>query len=209
MTATHDYISEQPQKWDSPDGRSPLSSFTRLIHPVSEELLDYIDANCFSCSVGRGRFLLKAGEICQHVYFIRKGVLRAYVREGSKEITTWITPENEMITSIRSFFDLRIPSRENIQALEDSELVGASYEQLQYLYDHFLEMNVVGRKLLERYYRDAEERAFICRLTRAVSKYEHFLATKGELANRVPLKYIASYLGMTLETLSRVRKKFR
>jgi hypothetical protein len=78
---------------------------------------------------------------------------------------------------------------------------------LDKLYVQFPEFNIVTRKLLQKYYKDAEGRAFIARLTNAENKYEQFLIRYSHLANRVPLKYIASFLGMTLETLSRVRKR--
>jgi CRP-like cAMP-binding protein len=66
----------------------------------------------------------------------------------------------------------------------------------------------LARKIFQRYYADAEKRAFIARLTKAENKYRYFLLRHRDLANRIPLKYIASYLGVTLETLSRIRKKF-
>lgn len=187
-------------------GESTLACFVKKIYPVSEEAINYINQHSFVKEVERNDFLLKAGEVCQHLYFIRKGVIRAYIKEGKKDITTWITTENEIVTSIRGF-DLQQPSLENMQAVEDCDLVGIDHSALQYLYEHYLEMNIVGRKLLEQYYRDAEERAYICRIPNAGKRYEHFLKTKGELANRIPLKYIASYLGMTIETMSRIRGK--
>ncbi len=104
-----------------------------------------------------------------------------------------MTAENEMVTSIRGL-SLQEPSLENIQAIEECDLVVADYTALQHLYENFLEMNIVGRKLLEQYYKDAEERAFICRIPNASKRYRHFIDTKGSLANRIPLKYIASYL---------------
>lgn len=197
------------KKWNREVGRSPLAFFVNHIHPVRSALLDYIDDHCFTCTIRKGKLLLKAGEFCQQLYLVRQGVLRAYIKEDSKEITTWITAEDEMVTSIRSLFDPEQPSLENIQAIEDCELVGTQHESLQYAYEHYIEMNIVGRKLLERYYCDAEERAYISRLNRAEAKYRHFMITKGRLVNRIPLKYIASYLGMTLETLSRIRSKMR
>jgi CRP-like cAMP-binding protein len=154
--------------------------------------------------VTKGSFLLKTDEICNHIYFIRKGVIRGYIKDGTKEVTTWMTAENEMVTSIRGL-SRQEPSLENIQAIEECDLVVADYGALEYLYTNFIEMNIVGRKLLEQYYKDAEERAYICRIPNASKRYRYFLDTKGELANRIPLKYIASYLGMTIETMSRIR----
>jgi len=185
---------------------SPFSTFVKNIYPVNNAAIEFINQKSFPYHVSKGELLVCSGSFCSHLYLIRKGILRSYVKEGIKEITTWITGEHELITCITSF-GLHQPARENIQALEDCELIALSYEDLQYLYDHFPEANIVGRKILERYYRDAEERAFIARLTEATSKYKHFIATKSDLLNRVPLKFIASYLGMTLETLSRIRSK--
>jgi CRP-like cAMP-binding protein len=185
---------------------SPFTFFVKKIYPVSSGTQEYLNQKTFSYHISKGEYLVTSGNMCTNLYLIRKGVLRSYVKEGIKEITTWITGEQELVTCITSFGLLQ-PARENIQALEDCELTGLSYEDLQYLYDHFPESNIVGRKILEKYYRDAEERAFIARLTEATSKYKHFIATKSDLLNRVPLKFIASYLGMTLETLSRIRSK--
>jgi CRP-like cAMP-binding protein len=198
---------KQPKElWEKEGGLSPLAAFVNYIHPVSSEVTRYINQHSIPKQVERGEYLLKTGEICRHIYFIRKGAIRGFIKEGAKEVTTWITAENEMVTSIRGL-SLQEPSLENIQAIEHCDLVAAPFESLQYLYEHHIEMNIVGRKLLEQYYRDAEERAFISRIPNAGKRYQHFLETKSNLANRIPLKYIASYLGMTIETLSRIRSK--
>jgi len=193
-------------QWQKEGGQSPLAVFVNHVHPISDEAVRYINQHSFSQQVDRGSYLLRAGEICKHLYFIRKGALRGYIKDGSKEITTWITAENEMVSSIRGL-SLQEASLENIQAIEHCDLIVATYDSLQYLYDHYPEANIVGRKLLEQYYRDAEERAFISRIPNAAKRYRHFLETKSNLSNRIPLKYIASYLGMTIETLSRIRSK--
>ena len=195
---------EPAEQWKKEGGQSPLAAFVNYIHPVSEAATKYINQHSFPLQVSRGEYLLRAGELCKHIYFIRKGVIRGYVKEGTKEVTTWITAENEMVSSIRGL-SLQEPSLENIQAIEHCDLVVAAYESLQYLYENYIELNIVGRKLLEQYYRDAEERAYISRIPNAAKRYRHFLETKSNLANRIPLKYIASYLGMTIETLSRIR----
>ena len=96
---------------------------------------------------------------------------------------------------------------ENMQAIENCELLALTWSDFQNLYIRFPEFNTVARKLLQKYYQDAEGRAFIARITNAENKYRLFLTSYGHLANRIPLKYIASFLGITLETLSRVRKK--
>jgi len=187
-------------------GNSPLAAFVHSVYPVSDQVIHYINTHSVAKHAGRGDHLLKAGDVCKHLYFIQKGVIRGYVKDGSKEITTWISTENEMVTSIRGLH-IQQPSVENIQAIESCELVAIPMDALHYLYDHFVEMNIVARRILEQYYGNAEDRAFISRIPNASKRYYHFLETQSNLANRISLKYIASYLGMTIETLSRIRGK--
>ena len=177
------------------------------LHPLSPEAQAYLRDHVDFCSVPKRKLLLKEGTVCLHIYFVLKGALRGFVREGSKDITTWIVIENEIVSSILSL-DQQVKSVENIQALEKCELLSLTLAELEVMYEEFPEMNVLARKILQRYYADAEQRAYIARLTKAENKYHQFLARHQALVNRIPLKYIASYLGVTLETLSRIRKKY-
>ncbi len=186
---------------------TPLLNTLGYLHPVSSGVETFLQEHVTRCSVRKRKLILKEGAICDQIYFVVKGAVRGFIREGQKDITTWIVVENELVTSIFSLNN-PAPSSEHIQALENCELLALSYDRLNELYDLYPEFNLIARKLLQLYYGDAEKRAFIARLTKAENKYRHFLMMHPPLANRIPLKYIASYLGMTLETLSRVRKKF-
>ena len=182
----------------------PVLQMVHYFYPISKAVESYIIKNTFPHFVKRGKTLINQGEICEHIYFIKKGAMRGFIKEEKKNITTWITLENEMVTAITSF-NLQKPSLENIQAIEDTELFAMSFQALQNLYTKFPEYNIVGRKGYEKYYYDAEIRALIARISKAEKKYDYFLNAHPHLANRVPLKYIASYLGISLETLSRIR----
>lgn len=195
----------QTNKNTSPDISSVIDTLN-YFYPISDGIKDYFRKHSYSCSFRKGKLLLKAGEICEHIYFIKKGAVRGFIQEGTKDITTWITAENEVVSSISSL-DAREPAQENMQAIENCELLALTYADFQELYIKFPEFNILARKLLQKYYKDAEGRAFIARVTNAEKKYQMFLIRYGHLANRIPLKYIASFLGITLETLSRVRKK--
>jgi CRP-like cAMP-binding protein len=199
------YKRVQANKNTPPDISSVIDTLN-YFYPLSEGVKDYFRKHSYPCSFRKGKLLLKAGEICEHIYFIKEGAVRGFIKDGTKDITTWITAENEVVSSISSL-DMKEPALENMQAIENCELLALTYDDFQDLYIKFPEFNIVARKLLQKYYKDAEGRAFIARATNAEKKYRLFLTRYGHLANRIPLKYIASFLGITLETLSRVRKK--
>jgi CRP-like cAMP-binding protein len=194
-------------KHPEPAATALLLTALNQLYPLSPEAEQYLRDHVASCTVAKRKLLLKEGMSCENIYFIMKGALRGYIREGSKDITTWITVENELVSSILSL-DERIKAIENIQALEKCELLSLTLAELEIMYERFPETNILARKILQRYYADAEQRAFIARLTKAENKYRYFLKRHQVLSNRIPLKYVASYLGVTLETLSRIRKKF-
>jgi CRP-like cAMP-binding protein len=196
---------DQINKNNPPDISSVITTLD-YFYPLSDGIKNYLRKHSYTVSFRKGKLLLKAGEICEHIYFIKKGVVRGFIKEGKKDITTWITAENEVVSSI-SALDAREPALENIQAIENCELLALTFDDFQDLYIKFPEFNIVARKVLQKYYQDAEGRAFIARLTNAENKYRLFITRYGHLANRIPLKYIASFLGITLETLSRGRKK--
>ncbi len=186
---------------------SPLVATLNYFHPLSLPVINYLASNVSKKYYNKGDLLLKAGNICEEVYFIEEGLIRGYINDNGRDITTWISCEQELVTSIYSL-DLNVPALENIQAIEDCKLLCMSTSALKELYIIHPEFNIVVRKLLQRYYRDAEARAFITRIAKAEDKYEHFLNIYNHLANRVLLKYIASFLGITVETLSRIRSKY-
>jgi CRP-like cAMP-binding protein len=184
----------------------PLLNLFNALHPIGKRVGIYLQKNIYCCAVKKGDFLVKAGEVCDSIYFIRKGVLRGFITEDDKDITTWLTIENEVVATITGFL-LQKPTMENIQAIEDCELLAIRWEDLDRLYIKYPSFNIVGRKLTEQYYMYAENRAYITRLHDAEKKYEILMQLYAHLLNRIPLKYIASFLGITIETLSRVRAR--
>lgn len=157
-------------------------------------------------SYKRGKFLVREGEICDKMYYIKKGATRSYIKHNKQEITTYISVENEFETSVSSFFSGK-PSRENIEVLEPCQLEVLYKKDLHFLYEKFSETNVIVRIILEEYYQAAEERAYMARVGTAVEKYQYLIDTRGHFLNRIPLKHLASFLSMRLETLSRLRTK--
>lgn len=197
---------QTPRKWNTHDGHSPVVAYLSSIAPLSKEVIKEIDEKTYPLFIQKKQLLLKPGSVADHLYFIVKGVIQGYFKDDGKQITTWINEENEIVGSIRTLGTTE-PCKEYLQALEDCELIALPLAFTEYIFENYPETNFIGRRLWEYNYRGAEDRAFICRITNAEKKYKHFMKTKSSLVNRVSLKYIASYLGMTLETLSRIRSR--
>lgn len=198
---------QKNEKWSAFGRHSPMVALFHSIYPISQGAIEYIDNSSFPVSINKGKFLLKEGQVPDRLFLLTKGVVRGFIKDDNKEITTWITGENELVGSIRG---LGLPpqvSEENIQVIENAHLVGLEYSSIEYLYKHFPESNIVARIMLEQIYRAAEERAYISRIPSAEKKYKRFIETSPNLVNRISLKYIASYLSMTQETLSRIRTR--
>jgi hypothetical protein len=114
--------------------------------------------------------------------------------------------EGDLIISVESFYQQK-PSYESIQALEDCTLISQQYNELQEMYKRFLELNFIARVLTEKYYNLSEQRLYSIRMLRASERYKFLLDNYPELIQRVPSKYLASYLSVTEETLSRIKSK--
>ncbi|MBN9383365.1 MAG: Crp/Fnr family transcriptional regulator [Chitinophagaceae bacterium] len=189
-----------------PEEAEALMQMLEWINPLGKRLQDHITRKCYPLRIRRGELLIKPGEISTHTFFICSGVIRGYIKDGGAEITTWITAENNFATAIHSFF-FQVEAIEYLQALEDCELLAFSFTDLEKTFQKFPSFNIVARKIYQKYYADAENRALLARMKNADLKYQHFLQSHGDLANRIPIKYIASYMGIASETLSRLRSK--
>lgn len=154
----------------------------------------------------KGSLLITEGKTCQHVYFLEKGCLRGYYNLDGREITYWFAFENNFVTSLLSFVTQK-PGMENIQLLEDCKLWAVTHSDLQDLYEKHADINTLGRVMNERYYVMLEERFVSNHFKEARDRYENLITQSPHILQRVPLGYVASYLGMTQETLSRIRSK--
>ncbi|SKD09836.1 cAMP-binding domain of CRP or a regulatory subunit of cAMP-dependent protein kinases [Chitinophaga ginsengisegetis] len=181
-----------------------LFALLSQLGPVSEELKSQISAKLQFAKFKRKQTILWQGNVCDNLFFVSKGLLRAYYEKDNEEITSWFMMENDFIISVLSFFR-RIKSYESIEALESCELIYITYDDLMELYANSLEFNIIGRKLTEHYYCKSEERLLAIRKQTALEKYEFLMQNYPDLTQRVPSKYIASYLGITQETFSRIK----
>lgn len=179
--------------------------FIQEISPLSPESIDAIVPYLSLRNFARKDYLVKQGNISNEMNFIISGSVREYFEDANaNEISTWFGFENSIAVSTYSFFSQK-PSLTNIQALEDTDVIVLKHADLQQLFDRFHDIERQGRLLVEQYMVQIEEIKIILQTLTAKQRYEYLLQHRPEFIKRVPLKYLASFLGVTLETLSRVR----
>ena len=182
-----------------------LIQFLKSISPLSIELEEYLINNLKRKSLKKNEFLLNAGQVCKNIYFIEEGLFRCFYNTiENKEVDSWFMKEGDVIISVESFF-LQRPSNENIISLEESVVYYIDYKTLQFLYETFLEFNIIGRVITEQYYVLAEQRLYAIRMKTAKERYLWLMQNFPQLILRVPSKYLAFYLGISAETFSRMK----
>lgn len=181
--------------------------FLNAIYPLGPELKSFLLTHIKTCIFDKNEIISKAGDICDNLYFIKKGMVRGYFEIDSTDITTWVDLENEIFTSITGFFRNEI-SQENIQSLEKTYCDYLTFEDYKYCCDNFPEMLEINRILMEEYYIMAEQRVFLARIPNAGKRLDFFMdVSKPKIIDRIPKKYLASFLAMRPETLSRLMKE--
>lgn len=181
-----------------------LLLYLNTIYPLSNGLQLHLSKTLKEQAVQKKEYLLKAGHICRGIYFVREGLLRCFYIKDQHEVCSWFMKEGDVIASVESFFQQK-PSYESIQALEDCTLYSLQYNELEYIYKKFVEFNYVGRVLVQKYYMLSEQRLYSLRMQRSQERYDYLMEHSPELILRVPAKYLASYLGLTEVTLSKLK----
>lgn len=174
--------------------------------PLSTELRENLSEKVFVRKVKKGEILISEGKICNQLFFIKKGFLRGFHYQNGKEITAWFGFENDFATATYSFVSQRI-GYENVEVIEDSILYVITHEDLDNIYQNHPEFNYIGRLLTGKYYIDLMERTLCLQFQTAKQSYDQLVATHPHILKRASLGHIASYLGISQETLSRIRAK--
>ena len=178
----------------------------RKYGPISKATEGLLLPHIQHCTKNKGTHLLRKGQIDGGLYILEKGILRFYYLYQDKEVTTWFCKENQVAFSSAFFF--RIPSFEYIQLLEDSSIYFVSGSVLDQLYKKSEELNTIGRKMSEEYCMEFEERVASLQTQTALERYKDLMLKSPDIFQRVQLGHIASYLAVSQETLSRIRRKF-
>lgn len=173
---------------------------------ISEDDLSTV-ASLFSLqTIKKGTFYLKTGHLCDKLSFVKSGMLRIYITNEEKEVTQWISTQGYFVTDLASLVFSQ-PARWTIQALADTELYTISKDDYTRINKIVPQWSELEKLFIAKCFILLEDRIFSHLSMSAEERYEAFFQTNKELFNQVPLQYIASMLGMTPETFSRIRKK--
>lgn len=184
------------------DLRKCISEQVHIPEKVMEDILSRFHPKLLHAGVN----FIEPGRICRKMAYIQSGILRMYNIADGKEITLWIGSRNRFITDLSSFINQN-PSRWFIETIGTSQLLTISREQHYHLVSKYHDWIEFDNRLLSNAFTLMEQRMFSHLYMSAEERYTALFNSDPELFNQVPLKHIASMLGMTPETLSRLRAK--
>ena len=175
------------------------------ILPIKEEYLDVFFSKFKTVSYKKGDYFVKEGQISRYIGFIVKGCLMCVYNNDGKEFIDEFSLDNEFISAYASFIT-GTPADKDIICLEDSELLILSYSNLQELYEIDPVFERTGRLMAEMLFMNWQQRVKSLLLDNAETRYLKLTENRPDLIQRVPQYHIAQYLGVSPETLSRIRK---
>ena len=172
----------------------------------SNEFMDAFTSISHLKNYPKGKILLREGAICRHLYFIQKGCLRFYYNdEEGKDITHWFSFEGDFMTEVNSFYS-QAPSDFYLETLEDSQILTLSLANIERLSNNFPEYNKMERMIYRKALLELGEKIKDLQFRDAKTRYDNLIKKQEDILMRVPLGHIASYLGITQQSLSRIRR---
>ncbi|SHF43743.1 Crp/Fnr family transcriptional regulator [Dysgonomonas macrotermitis] len=175
------------------------------IYTISENSINELLKYCYGpIEKPKGYILTKAGTIEEYLYFVTKGIVRTFSIVKDEEVTFWIGEEGSVACSMRNYVESK-PSYETIETLEDCSLYRIKAQDLQQLYKQNIEIANWGRKFAEYEIMKTENRLIAQQFLTAKERYDNLIKSQPQLLQRIPLSIIASYLGITQVSLSRIR----
>ena len=169
---------------------------------IFEQLKPYMKNEHFS----KGAVIQECGMISKRLFIIQSGLIRVYYRTDGKEVCCHFAKEGELLTGIDSFFTGK-PSIYTSQCIEETVCYSLTKDQLEWAFDHIEGMDRMGREFVTYAYIDLVERYNSVVTMSAQDRYNKFMETQPNMLNRIPLGYLSTYLGMSQETLSRIRSQ--
>lgn len=184
-----------------------IESFSNDLFPLGEEEINQLKSKFKERHIKRRQFILQEGDVCKHYTFVSEGCLKLYkIDQSGKERNLQFAIEDEWICDLGSLYS-GTPSDVYIEALEQSTILQIEVKDLVYLYTHFPNIDRSFRVVIENAFIYLQKRMFQNISATAEEKYLFFFNTRRNLFNRISNVQIASYLGVTPEFLSTIRKK--
>jgi CRP/FNR family transcriptional regulator, anaerobic regulatory protein len=172
---------------------------------LSEDTIADICVHLSVLNLGKKHLLIKENHHHNYAYFVIKGAVRSYYLKNGIEVNTWFAWENDMVGSLHNFQGR--PSRETIELIENCTLISINLKELKPLMFSNIQIANFIYAIIEEYALFLEEKCFLTQMMSSMDKYQLLLDKEPQLFQRIPLTYIASFLGITRETLSRLRAK--
>ena len=185
-----------------------LILFIEKIVPIPRIKVEEIATHFSPIEISKNNYFIKAGRVSTNYLFLETGFIRAFTTDlDGNEVTTEFYAENQVVFEVGSFFQ-KTASRESFQALENCSGWFITFDQLQYLFHSIPEFREFGRMILVKGFISFKQRTLSLINETAEQRYESLIRARPEIFQMAPLKYIASYLGITDTSLSRIRREF-
>lgn len=183
-----------------------ISDILLALIPFSDDELEDILSHFEKEHIPKNQVLVKEGQVCNKLYFVEKGIGRSYyLKNDGKEVTQWFFGIGSVMSSVDSFFQ-QSPSIYYLEILEDSIVYSITKEQMDVLLAKYHKMETLGRLLSIEMLTKVIQKLNAVQFQTAKERYDYMLTEYPDISHQVPLGHIASYLGMTQETLSRIRR---
>ena len=184
--------------------RDIARELARKYSTMTHDELDLLESILVPMKFAKGAMVLNEGVVCKNIYYIDKGLLRQFYYKNDKELTEHLGVENTIVMCIESLFREE-PTHLLVEALEPTIIYALPKQRLEQVALHNVNMQILYRKILEESLILSQVHADLVRFESAQDRYKKLCKLMPQVVLRAPLVYIASYLQMTPETLSRVR----
>ncbi|WP_400193105.1 Crp/Fnr family transcriptional regulator [Hymenobacter sp. B81] len=185
-----------------------LPEILQTTYPLPAASLAKIQALAEYVELPKGTLLFRDDQLARHIYVLQHGLARIFARREEQEVTFWFSTEGAVLVSIRGYTEQAL-SYETIELLEDSRLFRLNMHALQELYRTDVHLANWGRVMVERVWLQTEQQLIARQFRSAAERYADLLRQNPQLLQRVALGHIASYLGISQVTLSRVRAQLK
>jgi CRP-like cAMP-binding protein len=181
-----------------------IQNISQTYYPLSADCQKELSELAVIKTYDKPTIIVKEGQYADKTYFFAKGCARAFYLKDGKDITDWFAFEGDFINSIVSFFN-NVPSPHYIEVLEPSVLLEFSRDNVFNLTEKYLDFERLSRVAITKTMLQLQQRVVDIQFETAQQRYDSLIKIRPDMTLRVPLTHIASYLGITLETLSRIR----